>query len=168
MISLTAPTAGSVIIRSIIARYVQQKRFRRKRFLEDLKRLQTRKIIEYTELPNENIKIVLKNPAKTFSAKQILEFNFDKIKLNRTKWDGKWRMVLFDIPECKKDERDVFGTKLNQLGFYALQKSVFIVPYRCENEIEFICSTLNIRENVLLFYIQNFDGEEKLRNHFSL
>lgn len=168
IISLTAPTAGSVILRSAIAKYIQRKRFQRKRFLEDLKRLQTRKIINYVDLPDGKIKITLKNPAKIFSPKQILEFNFDKIQLKRGKWDGQWRMVLFDIPEAQKAERDTFGLKLKQIGFYALQKSAFIVPYWCEKEIEFICSILNIRNHVLMFYLKNFEGEEKLKDHFGL
>lgn len=51
------------------------------------------------------------------------------------KWDNKWRVVIFDIPEELQRERVKFRRKLKSLGFYMLQKSVFIFPYSCEEEV---------------------------------
>src|SRR3989344_7059632 len=45
------------------------------------------------------------------------------------KWDGKWRLVIFDIPENKRELRDKFRTLLKKNNFYKLQHSVFFHPY---------------------------------------
>lgn len=60
-----------------------------------------------------------------------------KLPANR-RWDGKWRVVMFDIAEGNKVGRDVFRGTLKRLGFYPLQKSVFVYPYECYKEIVFI------------------------------
>ena len=52
--------------------------------------------------------------------------------------DGEWRIVIFDIPEKFKKAREALRMKLKELGFLELQKSVFIFPYECEDEINFI------------------------------
>jgi CRISPR-associated endonuclease Cas2 len=44
----------------------------------------------------------------------------------RKKWDGKYRLVIFDIPEEKSDERNWLRRELSLLGYRFLQKSVFI------------------------------------------
>jgi CRISPR/Cas system-associated protein endoribonuclease Cas2 len=49
----------------------------------------------------------------------------DKIKRK----DRKWQMVLFDIPETKKKQRDLFRKALQYLGYKKLQKSIWVCPY---------------------------------------
>jgi len=75
---------------------------------------------------------------------------------------------MFDIPHIKKWARDALRNKLRELGFYQLQKSVFIYPYQCENEIDFLCEVFGIRKHVLLIVCNDFEGSEKLRHHFGL
>ncbi|MBI4036765.1 hypothetical protein HY386_02730 [Candidatus Daviesbacteria bacterium] len=41
-------------------------------------------------------------------------------------WDGKWRIVVFDIPEQKRLIRDLFRRNLKKWGFKHLQRSVWI------------------------------------------
>lgn len=41
-------------------------------------------------------------------------------------WDGKWRIVIFDIPESKRLVRDLFRRNLKKWGFRHLQKSVWV------------------------------------------
>lgn len=41
-------------------------------------------------------------------------------------WDGKWRIVIFDIPEEKRIVRNLFRRNLKKWGFKNLQKSVWI------------------------------------------
>lgn len=60
------------------------------------------------------------------------------------KWDNKWRIVIFDVPEELSMSRVKFRRKLRQLGFYMIQKSVFVFPYPCEQELADICKGLKI------------------------
>src|SRR3989338_5330592 len=59
--------------------------------------------------------------------------------------DGKWRMVLFDIPEVAKKERDAFSFNMKKMGFYTYQKSVFVHPSDCRKEVEFLIEHHGVR-----------------------
>lgn len=71
--------------------------------------------------------------------KKVLEYQVDDMELDiPLKWDGKWRVVIFDIPESRKTHRDVFRRKLINLGFERIQDSVWRHKYSCQKEIEFL------------------------------
>ena len=99
---------------------------------------------------------------------RALEYAFVKLKLpTKKKWDRKWRLVLFDIPETKKKTRDALRRKLKNLGFMEFQKSVFIYPYPCADEINFVINFFNIHENV--FYLEApIAPDNQFRTHFKL
>mgnify|MGYP001586527223 FL=1 len=164
-IAIFAPRAGAQLIHKLIKVYVRKRRFEKEKFLRDLKHLQSRELIEYRELPSGEIKIVL----KTRGQEVLIQKNLDEMKLDTSKrWDGQWRLVMFDVPHYKKNARDALREKLRHLGFYALQKSVFLTPYECEREIDFIGTVFNVRAHILILYARHFEGEEKLRHYFKL
>lgn len=76
-------------------------------------------------------------------------------------WDGKWRVVMFDIPQELNRERDRFRSRLKVLGFQMIQKSVFVLPYPCQEELGGYCEKLKIGSyvNVIiaesLGYVEN-------------
>ena len=72
------------------------------------------------------------------------------------------------MPKLSPVSRRELVRKLKALGFYPIQKSVFLTPYACEKEIDFVCSIFEVREHVLIFYVSHFEGEEKLKHHFKL
>ena len=84
------------------------------------------------------------------------------------KWDGEWRIVIFDIPERFKKAREALRLKLKELGFRELQKSVFIFPYECEDEINFIVEVFLIRPFVRFIRVKSFTNEEQLKIKFNL
>ncbi len=51
-------------------------------------------------------------------------------------WDGRWRLVMFDVPEKKRALRDTLRRELTKLGLGILQSSVWITPIDVKNEIE--------------------------------
>ena len=66
-------------------------------------------------------------------------FQIDSLVVKRPKkWDKKWRLVIFDIPEKRKIAREALRGKLKELGFYPFQKSAWIYPFDCEAEIELL------------------------------
>src|SRR3989344_1023901 len=68
----------------------------------------------------------------TFTEKgklRALNSKLDNIKNKSQSWDGKWRMVSFDMPEKFKRGRDALRRTLKRIGFRELQKRVFICPY---------------------------------------
>src|SRR3989344_8840229 len=53
--------------------------------------------------------------------KRLLEYDFENITLKSQKRDGKWRLIIFDIPEIKKSNREIFRKKLKELDCIRLQ-----------------------------------------------
>lgn len=97
-----------------------------------------------------------------------LTYNLEKMIITRHKWDKKWRIVMFDIPERKKKIRDTFRYQLKRLGFLELQRSVFILPFECHYEIEYIIEFYNIRKFVRFVDAHYVDNELDLLHKFNL
>mgnify|MGYP001589022846 CR=1 FL=1 len=102
-------------------------------------------------------------------AKRALIYDIEDMTITRPKhWDGKWRVVLFDIPEKYKRVRDLFRIHIKSLGFYELQKSVFVHPFDCTNEIEYLVELHNIGKFVRFILADSIDTEIFLKRHFKL
>lgn len=84
------------------------------------------------------------------------------------KWDSQWRIVIFDIPERFKKARNALSLTLKKMGFYPLQKSVFVHPFECADEIDFVIEFWNMRPYVRLVLATHIDNELHLKNHFGL
>lgn len=86
--------------------------------------------------------------------------NLDKITISRPDvWDGKWRIVIFDVPEEFRSVRNVLRRKLKGLGFTLIQKSAFCCPYPCKEEIIETAEILGISQ-----YIQFIEGDYLLND----
>lgn len=65
----------------------------------------------------------------TSEGKRIIQRDFPMLLLQNRHWDGRWRIIMFDIQEVNKKARERLRSKLKELGFGMLQKSVFISPH---------------------------------------
>src|SRR3989339_850710 len=100
------------------------------------------RLIDYKESEDGNVKIVLTKEG----IKKSINFKLDEMKIKiPPKWDGEWRIVIFDIPERFKKAREALRKKIKDLGFVKLQESVFVFPYECEDEINFVVEVFLIR-----------------------
>ena len=132
---------------------------------EAIKKLYQSKLIDYKENDDGTVDLVLNDDGK----KRALKYNLDTIKIKKSaKWDGLWRVIIFDIPECFKQGRDALSVKLKQMGFYPLQKSVFIYPYECKNEIDFIIEIFDLRQYIRIMLVKETDVDLNLKNKFKL
>jgi DNA-binding transcriptional regulator PaaX len=90
------------------------------------------------------------------------KFQINKIKIEpQKKWDKKWRLIIFDIPETVRIKREAFRGKLKELGFCQLQKSVWVYPYPCEKEIEILRGFFGLTKEQLRFFIVEKIEEDK-------
>ena len=95
--------------------------------------------------------------------------NINSLKIDTTiKWDHTWRIVLYDIPENHKNGRDTLTRKLRNLGFYQLQRSVWIHPFPCRREIEVLTAYCGIEKYVSYIETTYIDKQEILLKKFSL
>ncbi|TSC92112.1 MAG: PaaX family transcrtiptional regulator [Candidatus Berkelbacteria bacterium Licking1014_96] len=99
--------------------------------------------------------------------KRLEDETLDEIKIKRRgKWDGKWRVVIFDVPEEYHSTRDLLRLRLKQLGFYRIQMSVYAYPFECAEEIRELSRRLKAKKHVLLMISEIIQNEGKIINYF--
>ena len=98
----------------------------------------------------------------------LARFEIGNLKLkNPEKWDGKWRLIIFDIREWHKHVRNRVRELLVQNNFLWLQDSVWIYPFPCEEFAELIKTGYGVRHELLYLVVSSMAYDERLRNHFS-
>ena len=101
--------------------------------------------------------------------KKLLSYDLENIKIIRSnKWDGYWRLVIFDIPEKNGKARRALSQKLNKMEFFPLQKSVFVCPFECKDEIDFVTEFFGINKYVRFVLAKNIENDEFLRSYYNL
>ncbi len=84
------------------------------------------------------------------------------------RWDGRWRVLIFDVPERKRPLRIRLTTTLREAGFVRLQDSVWVHPYECEDVFQLLKTELGIRHEVLYIIADTIENDARLRQHFKL
>lgn len=110
-----------------------------KRIRQALAALKRRRLIAYTEKNGEMILRVTQQ-GKT----HLRKFAIETMALPRGSWDRRWRIIIFDIPEERGGARRAFQQQLRSLGAMRLQKSVFVYPHECLDEIDALTSFWDI------------------------
>ena len=88
--------------------------------------------------------------------------------LKRKRWDKRWRVVIFDIPEIRRKTRDQLRETMREAGFYHLQDSVWLYPYDCEDFIALLKADLRIGYAVLYMIVEKIENDSKLKEHYQL
>ena len=100
---------------------------------------------------------------------RALTYKIETMKLKSPKrWDKKWRVVIFDIPEKYKKVRDIFRMRLRQLNLYQLQESVYVSPYPCFDEIDFLRELYGVPFKVKYLLVEKIEDDSFLKNYFEL
>lgn len=163
-----APKAASTMAESFLKDkekdFNKWERFDKVKLRRIVRKMVKRKLLE---MKKEGEDIMVKLTEK--GEEKILKYNLEKLKINKPDyWDGKWRVVIFDIFETKRYLRDMLRRKMQQLGFFRLQNSVFVHPYPCKREIEFLRQVYNVNREVSIFTTSDIEEGEYLRKHFKL
>lgn len=138
-------------------------RFRVRRALESLKK---QKLIDLYEKGEDMVMEITER-----GEGRVLKYKIDEVKIIRPKkWDGFWRVIMFDIPENYKRARDALSSKLKEMELYPLQKSVFVCPFECRDEVNFVSEFFNIKKFVHYFIANKIDekDEDYLRRYYNL
>ncbi len=80
--------------------------------------------------------------------------------------DGKWKLIIFDIPESKRPVRDYLRTKLKQLGFKKWQNSIWVTPYRLPEDVVSELKQLSEKYFVRLITIDTINNDSDLKKLF--
>lgn len=99
---------------------------------------------------------------------KVLNMKFRQLDKKKENWDGKWRMIAFDIPDEFKKGRNALRYRARRAGFYEMQESLFLYPYDCSKEIEEFVRLFRLEKYVRFALIDLIDNHEFLERKFKL
>lgn len=68
--------------------------------------------------------------------------------------DGRWTMLIFDVPEKYRKSRDLLRSILHNLGYKLFQQSVWVTSYDVSEKTEKLLQMHNLEEFVKIFLIE--------------
>jgi len=83
-------------------------------------------------------------------------------------WDKKWRVIIFDIPEYRKNLRDKLRKTLMSIGFCKIQNSVWVFPYDCEELLVMLKADFKVGKDVLYMVVDKLEGDQFFKDSFDL
>lgn len=84
------------------------------------------------------------------------------------RWDGRWRMLIFDISEDRKYCREKIRNTLRQAGFMRLQDSIWIFPFDCEKLVTLLKTDLKVGKELLFVVAEEIEGDSRARDFFGV
>jgi DNA-binding transcriptional regulator PaaX len=97
----------------------------------------------------------------------VKKYILDEIDIHTPeKWNGKWHIVVFDIPKRKNKVRDYVRNTLEQIGFLKLQESVYVYPFECLDEINYIKNNYLLGPYVQYIIADRIETETNLIRRF--
>ena len=128
------------------------------RLKQVIKRLEKQKTVEIID---GEIKIT------QVGKERLLKYELESISIP-SKTDGHWRLIIYDVANLKRSRRDLFQKKLKELSLYPLQESVYLTPFVCENEIEYLREIFNLHKEVQILKVTGIEYEDQYKKYFGL
>lgn len=120
------------------------------------------------------VKTSIKNGEAVFELTESVKKQlavFEKLTLkykSPMRWDKRWRLVSFDIPETQHKYRDKLRWKLKRLGLEKFQQSIWLSPYPLEDDFHQIIAEGGLQDCVLIIDTDRLPNESKWKSHFRL
>lgn len=84
------------------------------------------------------------------------------------RWDKKWRVLIFDIPEKQRALRNRIRDTLRAIGFIQLQRSVWVYPYDCEDLITLLKADFHVGRGMLYMVVDALEYDTRLLQEFGI
>jgi len=149
----------------LAAKVIEEELKKRKwqRFRRDLYYLKHKGFIEVD--PNSDGSYSVR--ATSVGKQQVKKYDLDDIFIKTPKkWDKRWRLVVFDIPVGKQKGRLALLSKLRELGFIMLQKSIWAHPFECQNEVAVVARAFEVGQHVHQLTCDSISAKEYLKSEF--
>ena len=99
----------------------------------------------------------------------LLKYQLHELRIPKPRrWDGKWRVVMFDVWESRKPTRELLRKTLRRLGMVRIQDSVWVHPYNCEDIIALLRTNLRASPAIQYMVVECMDRDHWLRTRFDL
>lgn len=142
---------------------VPVKRDPESRLRESLQRLVKRGLVRKTGMGSDTRYVLTKSGEKEAVIRSLIH-NVQQ----KQKWDGKWRVIIFDVWERRRAARDRLRALLIETGFVRLQDSVWVFPYPCEELVAYMRIELKLGPGLLYILADGIESEHALRKQFGL
>lgn len=140
------------------------KRFNIPYLKRTLSRLEKQKLVEIDEVNGMQV-VRITNQGR----KKVLKLGLDNLEIKKPKiWDGRWRLVSFDLPEKLADIRKILVEYLRVWRFYPLHKSVYLHAYPSFKEVDFLREYLGVGEYVRIFTVSEIENDKQFKDFFGL
>lgn len=135
-----------------------------RRIKEGIRYLEKQKLITGKQNYDGSVIVSLSEKGKL----RALNLKFKLLSHKKEKWDKKWRIVAFDIPNERRKGRRALRYRLEAAGFRELQESLFIYPYNCEQEIRDFIKLFKLEDCVRFGILDFIDGQDFFIKMFKL
>ncbi|MBN2094014.1 MAG: hypothetical protein JW740_01430 [Candidatus Zambryskibacteria bacterium] len=159
---ITVPNAAGHIMKllGMVPDYRAKTRIKR-----SLNTLEKRGLIKYKKGKNGYFFLEITTKGKSYWLRE----NIRKFKLIKgKKWDGFWRIITFDIPEEKSNFRRKLSRALQFIGMYNLEKSIYIYPYKCKENVLKVAEAYEVREYVRFIIAKEIERDEGAKKFFKI
>lgn len=96
-------------------------------------------------------------------------YEAEKLSIKKPRrWDGKYRIIIFDITERRRGVRDKLRIWLTHLGFVRLQQSVWVYPYECQEVVVLLKAYFHVGKDVLYLTVESIENDTWIKKHFDL
>lgn len=115
------------------------------------------------------VKENISNGKKYFTLTTRGKLRYQSLKDRKPKrWDGKWRIVSFDVYEKNRSKRNLLRKELQAYGFQMLHQSMWVYPYPCDEYVALLKSDLSFGKNVQYMLVDYIDMHIELKKNFDL
>jgi len=161
-LSATSPYFGLNLIKGF-EKYNDKKAWRK--FYHSLYYLNRRGYVKILDSDNGNVRVKITNRGETI----VKELDIDALTLKELdNWDGKWRIIIFDVPNTKSKNRLAFTERIKSLGFIMIQKSVWAYPVECYEEVMILRKFYEIEKYVTYLEVIEVEDEINWRGKLNL
>jgi len=107
----------------------------------------------------------------TERGRQIFALTSEKMRIadiRQKKWDRRYRLIIFDVPEKRKKIRERLRHEMKQSGFLRIQDSAWLYPHDCEEYIALLKANLHIGKDVLYAVVEQIENDVWIRKQLNL
>ena len=162
-VTLAVMPGLGLVVKEILDWYKSQDSRKQEQIRKTFVEMRRERLIIRQRLSGGSTAFVLSKKGK----EMLFKHQLDDLAIKKPQsWDGRWRFVIFDFPKRYNKEREYFRNKLKRMGFYLLQKSVWLHPFPCDEEIVQISEYLKVERHVRLIEAIDFDGNAEIKDFF--